>query len=83
MTMSARLLFRGIRGRSPAFFFAVSVLFLIGSWSLFASVHFRGPPALPDKEVERRFPLAWRHIQTFHGKGGGEWGISLMFPIYE
>ncbi|SPQ26531.1 bfaaa25d-f384-4e21-8b0e-fdbcbf3cbd81 [Thermothielavioides terrestris] len=61
--------FRGLSLRSPAFF-AAAGLFLIVSWTLFASVHFREPSTLGDKEFERRFPLAWRHIQTFHGKQG-------------
>lgn len=70
-----RLFCKGVRGL-PRTFFAISLLFFIVSWTLFAQLHFSPPSAPGDQELEHRFPLAWKHIQSFQGKGGGEWGTQ-------
>jgi hypothetical protein len=48
----------------------VLVLSLVSVWYLFPGSKYKSRP-IPPAELERKYPLLWRHVHTFNGTGGG------------
>lgn len=53
-----------------------ALLFAVVLWSLWRK---QAPPRLPEQTLEQRFPLAWNHIHSFNGTGGGMLNLAVVF----
>lgn len=69
---------RSLRVR-PRVLFLSAVVFASVVWSLVATSR-RGARPMDDEQLRQRFPLAWKHVHTSKGAGGGK---SLGSPSHD